>query len=152
MDDFEEFPEVMEPLRINDAMGAPTAAEGQPSASSSTDPVTRIKALSARFSDEFYDIVLYDFLHENILGDSKHLNKITKLCFLKTYQQFMLLSMGYLSQATRIHGNIHCENTCKGAPPAISGLPHTLSLSNMDRYIFRLTHKLVCSKGPSLSR
>ena len=72
---------MLEPLRIYDA-------EGQPSASPSTDPVC-----SARFSDEFYDIVLYDFLHENILGDSKHLNKITKLMWKSINNEDNVLSL-----------------------------------------------------------
>jgi len=65
--------------QVDAQVDAQTAAEGQPSASSTatgtpTPPAAKKK--STKFSPEFYDIVLMDFIHSCMTGDSKKVVKV----------------------------------------------------------------------------
>ena len=79
------------PLAIKDAEGQPPAsstAEGQPSASSTATGsasswLAAGKAASApaetassECTPQFYDVILFDYIHEMMAGDSKKLSKL----------------------------------------------------------------------------
>ena len=66
--------------QVDAQVDAQTAAEGQPSASSTatgTAAPPAAKKHPLKYSPEFYDVVLMDFIHECMSGDSKKVEKVT---------------------------------------------------------------------------
>ena len=70
-------------------------AEGQPSASSTAIKTASSAAStsSSEFSAVFYDVVLFDYIHEMMVGDSKKISKVAPVMLRSIYNEDNALSL-----------------------------------------------------------